>query len=341
MCWQAARGSWRKYSTEGRGWAGTPVQKKSAGGAGGRGWSRPPPPPPSRGARRGGGGPGRAPPHLQLGDVLLLQVGVVGVHPVELQRRAGRAAAGRRRSGQKRPGGLLQPGVGAAVVEAGGLPRGGDIVVGEAGLGKEEHPGEVVIDAPGQAALVHRRPHALAADHLQVVLVPLLQLFEQEVDLLLQNDILFQEYIGALRLPHQLHPAGRRVPVLLQPGAAVLRLLQSRLQLRRAAAEQFLLPIQQGEGLAHRPPLQIGPDGAGGNAQLPEGADDVEGAHVLDAVHAVAVLPPNRVEQPLLLIVAQRVGAEVEKLGQLVDLIKLFQKFSLQLLTFGYYEGLR
>mgnify|MGYP006072827625 CR=1 FL=1 len=46
-------------------------------------------------------------------------------------------------------------------------------------------------------------------------------------------------------------------------------------------------------------------------------------------------------EQPLLLIVAQRVGAEVEKLGQLVDLIKLFQKFSLQLLTFGYYEGLR
>lgn len=73
----------------------------------------------------------------------------------------------------------------------------------------------------------------------------------------------------------------------------------------------------------------------GGQTQLPQGADDVEGTHVLNAVHAVAVLPPHRVEQPLLLIVAQGVGAEIKELGQLVDLIKLLQLFSLRLLTFG------
>ena len=230
---------------------------------------------------------------------------------------------------------LLQAVIGPTVIEAGVLPRREGVVMGQARLREEEHPGEVVIHSPGQPLLIHRRPHTLAADDFEIVLVAVLQLFQQEVDLFFQDDVLLQEHVGPRLLPAEEDPSVLRGAVLLQPGPAGPRLLQSRLQLRHAAAEQRLLPVQQGQRLPHRPALQIGADGPGWDFQLPQGADDVEGTHVLNAVHAVAVLPPHRVEQPLLLIVAQGVGAEIKELGQLVDLIKLLQLFSLRLLTFG------
>lgn len=63
-------------------------------------------------------------PHLQLGDVLLLPVGVVGVHPVQLQGRPRRAAARRRDPRQQDAAVLLQVVIGPTVIEAGVLPAG-------------------------------------------------------------------------------------------------------------------------------------------------------------------------------------------------------------------------
>ena len=159
---------------------------------------------------------------------------------------------------------LLQVVIGPTVIEAGVLPRREGVVIGQARLREEEHPGEVVIHSPGQPLLIHRRPHTLAADDFEIVLVAVLQLFQQKVDLFFQDDVLLQKHVGPRLLPAEGHPSGLHAAVTLQTGPADPRLHQSRLQLRHAAAEQRLLPVQQRQRLPHRPALQIGADGPGG-----------------------------------------------------------------------------
>ena len=81
----------------------------------------------------------------------------------------------------------LQPVVSAPVEEP-GVPSGGEQgIPGAAGGREEEHTGEVAEDPAPQALPVQNGPHGLGPHDLDVVLVPSLQLFQQEVNFLLQN----------------------------------------------------------------------------------------------------------------------------------------------------------
>ena len=114
-----------------------------------------------------------------------------------------------------------------------------------------------------------------------LILVLAVELFHDEVHLLISGDVLGEEHAGSGRQDLALDYPGDGGLGGLQIGQALGQLNGLCLKLLELPGHQVCLLVQQANGVVHRLFVQIGPDLLHGKVQPAQVPDEVELVHVL------------------------------------------------------------